>query len=243
MMMTLNTHLNPSHSLVLIHGLYQSPIVMKVLGNRLKTLGYEVLYFKYPTIQREFSENVADFAHFLQKVKTPYTIIGHSLGCLITKEALDTTVAISNKIDSENQPSIPSSVIAITPPFKGSRIVGYLNDHHADFLVGKAVHALMPNPHSIHWEHPNIPLGVIAGTDHKGPSSLLLEKLTNTLQDDSILGDGTVYLDETEIDGKSDFYTLHQSHTKILFDPSLPDICDYFIKHGKFPKKTLITEA
>lgn len=203
---------------ILIHGLYQNTLIMKVLGYRLAKLGYQVHYFKYPTLITSFEKNVDSFCHYLVKFSSSFAIIGHSLGSLIILKALEKSV-----------PQQLKRVITITPPFYGARIVQYLTDHNAAFLIGKSQNILLPN-YNRQWKFP-IPLGIIAGTHNQGPTSLLLESITDTIDKDSLIGDGTVYLDETKLEGYSDFITLNRSHSMILFDPRTASLCDHFIKN------------
>ncbi|MHC5225922.1 esterase/lipase family protein [Ignatzschineria sp. LJL83] len=214
--------LKESKDIILIHGLYQNSLIVKVLGKRLKIQGYRVHYFDYPTLKKPLSDNVQSLSEYLQNFQEPFSIIAHSLGCLLTYHYLNLQI-----------PSALQSVIAITPPFQGSRIVQFLKNHQSGFLVGKAKDSLLPLPSHIQWNFP-IPLGIIAGTQNIGPSSLLLEKITNHIEKDSLVSDGTVYLDETQISGMADHTTLEKSHTMILFDPELPKLCDHFIKHHSF---------
>lgn len=231
-----------AHTIILIHGLYQNSFIMRTLGKRLEKLHYTVRFFDYATLRKSTSENAHDLLLFLATIQTPYSIIGHSLGCLVTYHAMQqllkspvNTVANRNvKCESgSNSPIIPTAIIAITPPFQGVRIVQYLDEIHSAFLVGKAKQTLSSQPETICWEH-DIPLGVIAGTNNSGPSAMLLEKITHKVSEDSLQGDGTVYLDEATIPGAQDFITLPKSHTMILFDPSLPTLCDHFIRFGDF---------
>lgn len=208
--------------IVLVHGLYQNSLVMKLLGRRLNALGYKTHYFHYPTLKQDLSHNTSALKAYLREFKQPFVIIGHSLGCILTL----------NTLHQESFPLL-QSVIAITPPFLGSRIVKYLLEHQSGFLIGKAQNALTPKDDSLSWDF-SIPLGIIAGTQNTGPSALLLESLTNTIEKDSMISDGTVYLDETRIKGFTDFITLPKSHTMILFDPTLPQLCDHFIQHHHF---------
>lgn len=206
---------------ILIHGLYQNTLIMRVLGYRLEKLGYQVHYFKYPTLITSFEKNVDSFCHYLENFSSPFAIIGHSLGSLIILKSLEKSI-----------PQQLKRVIAITPPFHGSRVVQYLTEHNASFLIGKAQNILMPN-YDRHWKFP-IPLGIIAGTYNQGPTSLLLESMTDTIDKDSLTGDGTVYLDETKLTGYTDFTTLDRSHSMILFDPKIAILCDRFIKKSHF---------
>lgn len=213
--------------IVIIHGLYQNSLVMKLLGKRLQALGYNIHYFDYPTLQQDLTHNVSSLKTYLAKIKQPFAIIGHSLGCILTLNTL-----------TEKSFPLLQSVIAITPPFLGSRIVKYLAEHQSGFLVGKAQNALIPKEDSLSWDF-TIPLGIIAGTQNSGPTSLLLENLTNTIKKDSLISDGTVYLDETRIKGYTDLITLPKSHTMILFDPTLPQICHHFISHHYFDHQAM----
>lgn len=219
-----NNRLLTPKDIILVHGLYQTSFVMKVLGNRLASRGYRVHYFKYATLKKTLSTNVEAFLSFLESFNQPYAIIGHSLGCLLTLKALQ----------KKSQAHL-KAFIAITPPFKGARIVQYLAKHDSDFLVGKSAADLLPQNLDLRWDQ-SIPLGVIAGTDHSGPTVLLLERLTNTIPKNSLAGDGTVYLDETKIPGLTDFTALDKTHTMILFDKRLPILCDTFLQTGRFPK-------
>ena len=207
--------------IILIHGLYQNTLIMRVLGHRLEKLGYQIHYFKYPTLTTSFAKNVSSFCHYLENFSSPFAVIGHSLGSLIILKSLEKSI-----------PQQLKRVIAITPPFHGSRIVQYLTEHNASFLIGKAQNILMPN-YDRHWKFP-IPLGIIAGTYNQGPTSLLLESMTDTIDKDSLTGDGTVYLDETKLTGYTDFTTLDRSHSMILFDPKTAILCDRFIKKSHF---------
>lgn len=217
--MTKNTE--KTNDIVLIHGLYQNTMIMRVLGCRLEKLGYQVHYFKYPTLTSTFEKNISSFCQYLKKFRSPFAIIGHSLGSLIILKSLEKSI-----------PEHLKSVIAITPPFYGSRIVQYLTEHHASFLVGKSQKILMPNLDR-QWQF-SIPLGIIAGTYNQGPTSLLLESITDTIEKNSLTGDGTVYLDETKLEGYQDFVTLNRSHSMILFDPKIASLCDSFIQNSYF---------
>lgn len=219
------------HSIILIHGLYQNRYIMKTLGNRLAKLGYEIHYYDYPTLRNKIADNADAFAQYLTQIETPYTIIGHSLGCLVTYFAVRKLIEAPDSLHP--QCILPYSIIAITPPFKGSRIVEYLSENHSGFLVGKSEAILRPSDNIPAWNFP-IPLGVIAGTHNSGPSALLLEKWANRLPKDSLTGDGTVYIDETKIAGIQDFITLPKTHTMILFDRDLPQLCHQFITTGFF---------
>lgn len=214
---------NLPKDIILIHGLYQNSLVMKVLGRHLLKFNYNVHYFDYSTLRAPLSTNIEKLSKYLQQFRRPFAIIGHSLGCVLTLHALK----------KESFPQL-KSVIAITPPFHGSRIVEYLTKHHSGFLVGKAEDTLRPNKNiAISWDS-LVPLGVIAGTQNIGPTALVLESFTNTIMKDSLIGDGTVYLDEANILGLTDITTLPKSHTMILFDSRLPILCDQFIKHHRF---------
>ena len=211
------------NDIILIHGLYQNTLIMRVLGHRLKKLGYRVHYFKYPTLITTFEENISSFSLFLKKFHSPFAIIGHSLGSLIILKALE-----------KWEPEQLKRVIAIAPPFHGSRIVQYLAAHNASFLLGKSQKALMPN-FNRYWKF-SIPLGIIAGTSNQGLTALLLESITGTIDKNALIGDGTVYLDETKLQGYTDFITLNRSHSMILFDSQTPLLCDLFIRKSYFRK-------
>ncbi len=217
-----NSGESPISTIVLVHGLYQSSFIMKVLGRRLEKEGYTIIYFDYPTLRHDLSQNCRSFESFLKKISEPFAIISHSLGGLVTLNTLKAYM-----------PQTLKKVIAITPPFHGSQIVRYLSSHHFGLLIGKSQSALQPGRQTLTWPF-TIPLGVIAGTRALGPTSLLLEKLTNTIPEKKYPNDGTVYLKETQIEGITDFTTLDRSHTAILFDHRLPVLCDLFLKFNHF---------
>lgn len=229
-------HSPTKHTIVLIHGLYQNRLIMRTLGKRLERLNYNILFFDYSTLLNSMSENIENLRSFLKSksVQSPYTLIGHSLGCLVSYYTIKTLYHANLQAPlPDTTYALPSSVIAITPPFQGSRIVQYLDQKQSAFLVGKAKTVLLPEDSKLQWDF-QIPLGVIAGTHNSGPSQLLLEKITQYLPEDTLISDGTVYLDETMISGLQDFITLPKSHTMILFDPKLPTLCDHFIRFGTF---------
>ena len=77
-----------SKSLILVHGLFMKPLVMKFLEWHFKKLGYTTYQFAHPS--REFSETTL---HSLTALIDSMTtdecyMVGHSMGGLIAKQVL-----------------------------------------------------------------------------------------------------------------------------------------------------------
>ncbi|MDG9730067.1 alpha/beta hydrolase [Ignatzschineria sp. RMDPL8A] len=205
--------------IILTHGIFEFPLFMTPLANKLEALGYETVHFCYRSVRQTLEENTRDFAEFIQKETDngeSAVLIGHSLGSLVIQFTLEAYPELN-----------VSHAIAITPPFQGSTITQNLEDKNLSFIVGRALNALLPQKNR--WNS-SVPLGVIAGTKSFGVTKLFLKN--------DRPNDGTLYVDETKIEGMTDHITLPESHTEILLSKELAELCDAFIQHTTFNVST-----
>lgn len=110
--------------LVCIHGIMGSPWSLYLYAKNFRKEGFEVTNWGYPSRSKKIEEHAADLVVELQKIakdkpKEPIHFLGHSLGCLVIRCAL-------NHPDCPQEAKIGRAVL-LAPPNKGSSFARYLN--------------------------------------------------------------------------------------------------------------------
>ena len=101
--------------IILTHGIFEFPLFMTPLANKLEALGYATVHFCYRSVRQTLEENTRDFAEFIQKETAndaPVVLIGHSLGSLVIQFTLEAYPELN-----------VSHAIAITPPLDRKSVV------------------------------------------------------------------------------------------------------------------------
>ncbi|WP_454784243.1 esterase/lipase family protein [Legionella sp. WA2024007413] len=148
---------------VLIHGLMRTSLSMWPLKNYLTRQGYEVYSYSYPSPKYSIQEHGSYLSRFIKNLleKNPgvrINFVTHSLGGIITREALSTL--------SKKQLKNIGSLIMLAPPNQGSKLAK-LSITMFPMLTSpiKPLSELSSDRSSYvhHVPVPNIKIGIIAG--------------------------------------------------------------------------------
>jgi len=207
---------------VLLHGLGRTRLSMTVPQLLLQHAGFEALSIDYPSRKKpipELADLVAEKleARIRDRDRRVH-FLTHSLGGIVLRTLL-----------SEGRPPDLQlgHVVMLAPPNQGSRLA----ERFADRLLfrvatGPAGQQLRAGPGGLAGElaPPDYAVGVIAGSKAVGPWAFLV-------RGDS---DGTVSVDETTLEGMTDFLVVPRAHTFIMNDPAVIYQAIHFFRHGKF---------
>ncbi len=207
--------------IVLVHGLWNRGWSMTAMAMRLRSRGYTVMVFSYPT-RNDSLDGHADALHkFINENRinrsgsSDLHLVGHSLGGLV----------ILNMVARyEDLPK--GRIVLMGSPVKGASVVKRLENLPAQkFLFGEIKDGLLTG-----FEHtPNgRETGVISGTRSFG--------FGKVAGDPGEPNDGSVTVTETQLDGLSDQVQLQVSHTEMLISSEVAAQVDHFLAHGKFEK-------
>ncbi len=101
-------------TVVLIHGiLYRGWMMRLAVGNFLARSGYRVVVYDYRTTRDTVRGHGAAFRRRLESIGGSFAIVGHSMGCLVTRAALAEPLGGVEKI------------LMIAPPNRGSRTASF----------------------------------------------------------------------------------------------------------------------
>ncbi len=205
---------------VLLHGIMRSPRSMNSIEYNLKSRGYQVINFGYPSTE----ESIETIAALLDKeiASIPddgksVSFVTHSMGSIVVRYYL-----AHYKVKKLGR------VVMIAPPNKGSIIVSYLKNWPPyRWFFGEAGQELARTPGSLPNTLPSPPceFGVIAGGmgNDFGFNPLIPG-------DD----DGTVGVDETRLPDESDFIQIKGQHSTLLMQTKVIDNVIAFLEEGKF---------
>jgi len=207
-------------TVVLIHGIFDKPVVMKKIENNFRELGYRILNFEYAstrwpmdTVVLKLSKEIAAIEPQAEKIH----FVTHSLGSLVVRAYLAQTY--SEKF---------GNLVMVAPPNQGSVFAEHFDNLKTfEWLCGPAGQHLGKDDDD-YWKkfpEPNIHFGVIAG-------GLGNEHGINPLipGDD----DGVVAVEETKLDGMADFIIVRGIHTPLLWKKEVVQQILYFIDSGCF---------
>ncbi len=210
-----------AESVVVVHGLGRTAASMALLGSRLQSAGFRVVYFGYPStvepmealVERLESKvasccgDEAETVHF----------VTHSMGGVLVRSYLADRPAVHR-----------GRVVMLSPPSQGSELV----DAYADSPLLRSFLG---------------PAGVRLGTDSAslpnrlGPVRFRLGIITgdrslNPLSSWLIPGpdDGKVAVDRAMAEGTADFLVIPATHTFIMNRGDVAEEVVHFLRHGRF---------
>lgn len=206
-----------SKSLILVHGLFMKPLVMKFLEWHFKKLGYTTYQFSHPS--RKFSEaTLQRLSTLIDSLTTDECyVVGHSMGGLIAKQVLQ-----------EHAPRWKHrfkkmGLVTLGTPHQTSRLAGFLEKTLLRPMLGSSGDSGLTKvvPEGL---PAGIPLGCIGGTL---PVGLLacVKRIPN---------DGTVFLFES-FDRKADAsLAMKLSHTSLVYSKKVVQQTHHFFEHQSF---------
>lgn len=214
---------NATELVVLIHGIKDSPFMMRRIEHYVYDRGYSVLNFDYESTKIPMDSIIIDLNDELSYVKSKYNniyFVAHSLGSFVVRGYL-----------KQNPGEKYSNTVLIAPPSKGSILAERFEDFPLfEWMFGEAGQKLGKG-YDDYWREypaPTIPFGIIAGglgTKH-GINPLIPG-------DD----DGTVGVQETIIDGYQDFIIIPGLHSSLLWQDEVLEQTLYFIQHNQFKER------
>lgn len=168
----------------LVHGMARTPMSMTLLGHRLQRAGFTVEYFGY-SVTFERLDRIAD--RLVRKVAslvgtrgTPYAIVGHSLGNIITRMAAD---ALPPGFTRFAMLAPPNHSPKLARQLKSNTLYRLFTGDAGQRLSDTAFYADLPVP--------DVETLIVAGTAGPRKASLPLGDAAN---------DGIVRLDEAVLD-------------------------------------------
>lgn len=205
---------------VLIHGIADKPMHLWKIEKETLDAGYSVLNFDYKSTKTSMDSVIISLKQEIDSVKSKYNeihFVVHSLGSFVLRAYLY-KYPLENCINS----------VLIAPPSKGSIMAERFEKFKPfQWLYGEAGQKLGKGDDD-YWQvfpPPEKPFGIIAGginTKH-GINPLIPG-------DD----DGTVGVQETKIEGYSDFIIIPGLHSSLLWQSEVIDQILYFLRNEQF---------
>jgi pimeloyl-ACP methyl ester carboxylesterase len=212
--------LEPADCVVLLHGLARSPRAMTELELTLIEDGYRVANVSYPS--REYPiEQLAPMAveEGLERCAGARRVhfVTHSLGGILVRYYY-----------ADHDAGRVGRVVMLAPPNQGSKVADALRDIAGfDWLNGPAGSQLGKGEDSLPKSlgTPAFEFAVIAGNRSIDPVS-------SAILDDP--DDGKVSVDDTKLDGMSDFRVVEVSHAFIMKNDEVIALTRRFLRTGSF---------
>jgi pimeloyl-ACP methyl ester carboxylesterase len=207
--------------IVYVHGLWVTGREAFWLRRRLEQdLEAKTLTFPYPSVTTDATTNARALAKFLAALRADTLhLVGHSLGGLVILKLFEEGADAPAQLP-------PGRIVLLGSPLCGSRAARNL----ARLPFGKKIMGLGATEELLaarerRWNGAR-DLGVIAGDLSFG-----LGRLVGTLGGPS---DGTILVEETELDGTADRLVLRVSHTGMLFSAVVARAAGAFLSTGRF---------
>ena len=207
--------------IVYVHGLWLTGLEGAFLRRRLGlALSADTCAFSYPSVRSNLVTNALAFNKFLGSVDADSLhVVAHSLGGLLTLKAFESAASAALP---------PGRVVLLGPPLQGSltaRRVARLPLGGTILGLGAREELLGAKPRQ--WRGSR-EVGVIAGTLSVGLGRLMGKH--------SAASDGTVFVEETRLDGATDHLELRASHTGLPFSKEVAIQCGAFFRSGRFSR-------
>lgn len=202
-------------TVILVHGLWMTDLVMRPLARRLRLRGYTTVLFNYHSLRKTIHANARALAYKVQRVHAGRVhLVGHSLGGLVILEAL------------QDQPGlVDGRIVLLGSPVNGSVVARRLYRRELSrWLVGRGAEGRLARGGSA-WRGCQ-DVGVIAGTRPVGVGYVL-----GGLRGDN---DGTVTVAETQLAGASDTLCIDTTHTGLVYSRRVAAAADNFLRAGRF---------
>lgn len=200
---------------ILIHGLWMSGLESTVLRQRLARSGFQVEQYHYRTTTTAVDTVVEELKQRILAVPGPAHLVGHSLGGLVALRL------------AERLPEVElGRVVLLGSPVNGSRAAqGLVQWPGASWLLGQLPTAELLRATPRRWTR-GTALGVIAGSRPVG-----LGRFFGHFDGPN---DGTVAVDETQLDGATEHLVLPVSHMGMLLSEEVAHRVAGFLHTGSF---------
>jgi pimeloyl-ACP methyl ester carboxylesterase len=205
---------------IYVHGLWLTGHEAAWLRRRLaQKLDAETRAFAYPSVTASLTANAQLLAKFVaQTAADTLHLVGHSLGgLLILKLFEDGALQLP-----------PGRIVLLGSPVRGSRAAhGLARLPLGKQIMGLSVKEELLTPKTRRWTGVR-DVGVIAGDLAFG-----LGRLVGT---GGAPNDGTIMVEETQLDGATDHLVLRVSHSGMLFSAAVAQQSGTFLQTGHFSR-------
>jgi hypothetical protein len=143
-------------NLLLVHGLWRTPLSFFLLIRRLRSWGYATEQFGYAAVAQRYDAIVSRLIERLERLARagPYAVIGHSLGGVLLRSALDHVTG-----------PLPQHLIMLGTPNRSPRLAQVLGMHPVyRRIMGECGINLSSPLFYASLPLPNVPYTIIAGT-------------------------------------------------------------------------------
>jgi hypothetical protein len=185
-----------------------------LLRERLKAGGFAPSMFRYPSLHASVEEVTTKLASCLRSFDATVHVVAHSLGGVLAYETFCSEADLP-----------PGRIVLLGAPVQGSRSARAIERWSVGpVILGKLAVAELCRPCKREWTHDR-EVGLIAGSRSMG-----LGRLFADLPEPN---DGTVCVDETELDGAIARTVLDVTHTGMLLSRSVADTVAGFLREGR----------
>jgi len=215
---------------VLLHGLGRSDLSMLFMERGLEERGYEVVNIGYPSrehsIEHLAHEELRPALEACCSDSTRVThFVTHSLGGIVLRYYL-----------AEHDVPNRGRVVMLSPPNRGSELAEWVADYELlESILGPSVEQLGTGPGGLPDElgPVDFELGVVAGNRSLNP---LFSRVISGADD------GKVAVEETKVEGMTDFIVVPHTHTYIMMRDNVIEQVAFFLEHGRFRRATMAVE-
>ena len=211
-----------SRWVVLIHGLLRSARSMDPLMSELERAGYEVVSVNYPSTYSGISTHAHQIANVLDRVRhevDSVSFVTHSMGGIVLRKLLSLDPSWTDHMEI-------GRIVMVAPPSKGSDLANLLSDWYPDGWIGeKGLEDLTPEEVN-KLPYPETEFGIIAGI---GPGD---DGWNPALEGQD---DGTLRLENVRTKEATDFMTVKQQHSLLMYDDRVASATRHFLENGRFP--------
>ena len=207
-------------SVVLIHGIMDSPFIMWKIEKNLREIGYEILNFDYASTKWPMDTVIAKLHSEIQRScddSDQIYFVVHSLGGLVIRAYLNHYFTGKEK-----------RLVMIAAPNRGSILAERLENIAVfKWLLGEPGQLLGKDEDDYFAKYPipRIPFGIISGgLKNKTGFSPLIPG-----DDDWVVG-----VEETKLEGASDFIVIPGQHTTLLWQSEVIKQVILFLRDEKF---------
>ena len=202
-------------SVIVAHGLWMTGLEATLFRHRLAHYGYAVRQFHYRSMTAMPEDVVAELREEVLAMAPPVHLVGHSLGGLLLLRF------------AAAHPELPlGRMVLLGSPVNGSRAArAFAALPGASMFFGHLAGGELLRDAPPRWQGA-MQVGVIAG-DHALGFGRLISHLPEP-------NDGTVAVEETDLDGAADRVVLPVSHTGLLVSEAVVAATVRFLSSGRF---------
>lgn len=198
---------------VLIHGIWVRGYIMQHLASALRTAGFQIYIYSYPSTRYPLRQQAQLLLDYLQREGIEQAcFVAHSMGGLVLRHL------------AELCPQRIDTAVTISTPHQGSLVATRIRAKHLGWLLGKTylqgLDGQLPD-----WPD-GIPLGSLAGDRSVGLGRIFCRFPG--------ANDGTVQVVESQLPQQRALRILHHSHTGILYATETAAEAEHFLRNHCF---------